>query len=157
MNGLSLCIQGTYIGGFLVVVPFRFIPVHTGNIKPIVAYVHGMAVYPCAYREHHQIVLVAGDADGLSLCIQGTYLWQNVNLHGNRFIPVHTGNIQSILPRLYLPAVYPCAYREHVMLGNKTAEVRGLSLCIQGTSILDDNADFQYRFIPVHTGNILKQ
>ena len=94
-RGLSLCIQGTYIGGFLVVVPFRFIPVHTGNIKPIVAYVHGMAVYPCAYREHRHKFALVFLPTGLSLCIQGTFLsllflWIYV-----RFIPVHTGNMHQ--------------------------------------------------------------
>ena len=50
-----------------------------------------------------------------------------------RFIPVHTGNILTVVPSISLKAVYPCAYREHAgWFANK----------------------LQYRFIPVHTGNI---
>ena len=34
-------------------------------------------------------------------------------LDASRFIPVHTGNIIAPLKPASLPAVYPCAYREH--------------------------------------------
>ena len=51
--------------------------------------------------------------------------------------------------------VYPCAYREHVIRGLLLFLISGLSLCIQGTSMIESHALSFVRFIPVHTGNIV--
>ena len=72
-HGLSLCVQGTYVGK-----PFhfsfkRFIPVCTGNIFAIKFLRNEMAVYPCVYREHLADVALLNIERGLSLCVQGTY------------------------------------------------------------------------------------
>ena len=50
--GLSLCIQGTLLLTFQIIYKCRFIPVHTGNIRPNASIMAQIAVYPCAYREH---------------------------------------------------------------------------------------------------------
>ena len=91
-------------------------------------------VYPCAYREHAHIRKPA-------ICYR-------------RFIPVYTGNILC-LPKMHIVyAVYPCAYREHSLFAQNANIVRGLSLCIQGTSNRALSPSCFFRFIPVHTGNI---
>ena len=52
LNGLSLCIQGTYfLTGCFIKKP-RFIPVYTGNIMLGIELNTVIAVYPCVYREH---------------------------------------------------------------------------------------------------------
>ena len=54
--GLSLCIQGTLGWPFLVLDPFRFIPVYTGNtVFELINLVLG-SVYPCVYREHSKYI-----------------------------------------------------------------------------------------------------
>ena len=52
------------------------------------------AVYPCAYREHGIAQIGISQID--------------------RFIPVHTGNIEISEIIVYSFSVYPCAYREHL-------------------------------------------
>ena len=52
------------------------------------------------------------------------------------------------------PTVYPCAYREHKKYIMNFVFFYGLSLCIQGTLIVDKNNHGTTRFIPVHTGNM---
>ena len=51
-DGLSLCIQGTLSESLQSKNEARFIPVHTGNIWKKLVNEGGIAVYPCAYREH---------------------------------------------------------------------------------------------------------
>ena len=95
-NGLSLCIQGTWVFLRKPCIQFRFIPVHTGNIRNDRWRRHNFTVYPCAYREHIFRLIDTLDRCGLSLCIQGTWN-ESLQNHGNaRFIPVHTGNIPII-------------------------------------------------------------
>ena len=70
-------------------------------------------------------------------------------------IPVCTGNIEmNALSNTDAP-VYPCAYREHYAWWRSIAPLNGLSLCIQGTSLLPAYEETIRRFIPVHTGNII--
>ena len=77
-----------------------------------------------------------------------------VGMSGERFIPVHTGNIVFIELFIFSTAVYPCAYREHLtVIGSKSLSP-GLSLCIQGTFDGSDWSEKLTRFIPVHTGNM---
>ena len=112
-RGLSLCIQGTSVTPRPYFPNPRFIPVHTGNIH-LVGVINALeAVYPCAYREHLRAASLLASANGLSLCIQGTF-WQPERQERHvRFIPVHTGNM-IYNQKIYLQwAVYPCAYREH--------------------------------------------
>ena len=112
-GGLSLCIQGTFAIGVTTDEIYRFIPVHTGNIKGGDIYEISTPVYPCAYREHWVFPNTNTWLRGLSLCIQGTSQ-QLISLSPSfRFIPVHTGNILYIKLRGLQLAVYPCAYREH--------------------------------------------
>ena len=72
------------------------------------------------------------------------------------FIPVCTGNIRTYLHHIGQHPVYPCAYREHDELSNTNGSALGLSLCIQGTLPPFFVYPCLYRFIPVHTGNILE-
>ena len=51
-SGLSLCIQGTCVPVSSTSFKWRFIPVHTGNMRVICLISEAQAVYPCAYREH---------------------------------------------------------------------------------------------------------
>ena len=92
---------------------------------------------------------------GLSLCIQGT----RVTLHGwflgLRFIPVYTGNTMNRYPRSSWTPVYPCVYREHILIRNNSIWNIGLSLCIQGTRLPTVHFSHFCRFIPVYTGNTL--
>ena len=92
-------------------------------------------IYPCVYREHCLSRLQASAVRGLSLCIQGTLYIHCFLIALLRFIPVHTGNIMKSLFSFLYKSVYPCAYREHLLL---------LILVISIG-----------RFIPVHTGNML--
>ena len=71
---------------------------------------------------------------GLSLCIQGTSNFSEKFYPRLRFIPVYTGNIAIDNFSIRKNAVYPCVYREHVLILLLTAE--------------------QLRFIPVYTGNM---
>ena len=67
---------------------------------------------------------------------------------------MYTGNIAVANPIDVSPSVYPCVYREHVKRAFKRRQVRGLSLCIQGTCSLAVFSLYPARFIPVYTGNI---
>ena len=91
----------------------RFIPVYTGNIKRTTSNVFQDTVYPCVYREHAITSLILLAVTGLSLCIQGTFRDNILNVITFRFIPVYTGNM------LFFNKIYNI--------------VNGLSLCIQGT------------------------
>ena len=92
---------------------------------------------------------------GLSLCIQGTYRGNPNIPFRQRFIPVHTGNMPIHKSTSATCSVYPCAYREHNWLMTLAISPAGLSLCIQGTSIYPQFPKCIWRFIPVHTGNII--
>ena len=70
-----------------------------------------------------------------------------------RFIPVYTGNTGQIDKFIDPIAVYPCVYREHCVMWNRTVFLYGLSLCIQGTRIGSRTVTSVSRFIPVYTGN----
>ena len=52
--------------------------------------------------------------------------------------------------------IYPCVYRKHCLSRLQASAVRGLSLCIQGTLYIHCFLIALLRFIPVHTGNIMK-
>ena len=128
---------------------------HTGNIKFTASPPPANTVYPCAYREHWDSNIKSKSLDGLSLCIQGTYLYLNILKINHRFIPVHTGNISSGHQILMVMPVYPCAYREHGKCFTGLGNITGLSLCIQGTFEAEAVLFASIRFIPVHTGNII--
>ena len=73
IDGLSLCVQGTFDGRQTIINVTRFIPVCTGNIMLPVLMPVMNAVYPCVYREHITDATKWRDLDGLSLCVQGTW------------------------------------------------------------------------------------
>ena len=102
----------------------------------------------------HPTVTAWNVYSGLSLCIQGTCTKTTLYELFRRFIPVYTGNISSIDSYKTISTVYPCVYREHLQGETDEVERRGLSLCIQGTSIRVLISMFWGRFIPVYTGNI---
>ena len=91
------------------------------------------AVYPCVYREHAFLNVMPVVSGGLSLCIQGTCKPLLYQLSFVRFIPVYTGNIDIDLSLKIAESVYPCIYREHLLLDFPTLKKNGLSLYIQGT------------------------
>ena len=112
-SGLSLCIQGTQCGCGFSDINQRFIPVYTGNTIAPSADTDPATVYPCVYREHERMQVLAAVMAGLSLCIQGTLGDAKKFTNLNRFIPVYTGNTLDV--QLH--------FRDE----------NGLSLCIQGT------------------------
>ena len=93
---------------------------------------------------------------GLSLCVQGTSTVRILCNRSARFIPVCTGNITNGNGYLKRNPVYPCVYREHVCVNPMCSKRDGLSLCVQGTYNRRTLFKFSVRFIPVCTGNILK-
>ena len=107
------------------------------------------------YREHRCKFTPCHFGNGLSLCIQGTLNHDATRLFPTRFIPVYTGNILHISPRLKPISVYPCVYREHDLRLSGASFGAGLSLCIQGTCLTVKKTHMVPRFIPVYTGNIL--
>ena len=64
-----------------------------------------------------------------------------------------TGNTNQLNIGNVSNSVYPCAYREHFPIVIGVNISHGLSLCIQGTQIVDIQKINDNRFIPVHTGN----
>ena len=56
---------------------------------------------------------------------------------------------------MIITPVYPCAYREHGVCPIIYYPFTGLSLCIQGTLFSYTRTLVRFRFIPVHTGNIV--
>ena len=113
LSGLSLCVQGTFPIVDVKNLFCRFIPVCTGNILVFVVKIYPRSVYPCVYREHIISSGIRGFLYGLSLCVQGTWSFRFIPTNRNRFIPVCTGNMRSLLFNLMTPPVYPCVYREH--------------------------------------------
>ena len=90
--GLSLCIQGTLVALPPPRMHQRFIPVYTGNTSGNALSLAIIAVYPCVYREHITVNEAKKCGRGLSLCIQGTRLNNEIFQLIWRFIPVYTGN-----------------------------------------------------------------
>ena len=70
-----------------------------------------------------------------------------------RFIPVYTGNsfTRELLGKRQ--SVYPCVYRELIIIKIVLNDIAGLSLCIQGTHVGLFGQHSDQRFIPVYTGN----
>ena len=128
---------------------------HTGNTFLANRRIQPRAVYPCAYREHKYMGARSDTNRGLSLCIQGTQRAECDFLYGARFIPVYTGNPQSIQGVFSLSTVYPCVYREPLISKHIASIDFGLSLCIQGTRSGSLVQELLKRFIPVYTGNPL--
>ena len=69
------------------------------------------------------------------------------------FIPVYTGNTGMVIFALIFIAVYPCVYREHILVISIASLGCRLSLCIQGTPIDLPIIAVGMPFIPVYTGN----
>ena len=130
-----------------------FIPVYTGNTSIRQVGIIWSAVYPCVYREHPAVVSRSATLFGLSLCIQGTRSTPSYDRGVRRFIPVYTGNTAINNGRYYELPVYPCVYREHLLIKSYILTNRGLSLCIQGTRQRKTQRRWRIRFIPVYTGN----
>ena len=131
--GLSHCIQGTCQLYQILGLWRRFIPVYTGNMPFPQLALMSKTVYPCVYREHVTARRLGVLSTGLSLCIQGTLSYFHYRQNTVRFIPVYTGNIGAVEMVIKQRSVYPCVYREHCIGKSNPTNVRGLSLCIQGT------------------------
>ena len=95
-TGSSPWARGTHVNQFLVVTGRRFIPVGTGNTESTVSEVSSQAVHPRGHGEHIHLSIVAMGMRGSSPWARGTHI---VNTPGNfhaRFIPVGTGNTESV-------------------------------------------------------------
>ena len=66
---------------------------------------------------------------------------------------MYTGNTDCYVIPVDRLAVYPCVYREHLVIKLIFVLSNGLSLCIQGTRINLPLKKQNDRFIPVYTGN----
>ena len=133
IDGLSLCVQGTPIELSKFEKYVRFIPVCTGNTLVL--------------------LFLPFYLSGLSLCVQGTLQHFPPARPAPRFIPVCTGNTPMRYLAVIFRPVYPCVYREHAASVACVACVAGLSLCVQGTQLLETANNKIERFIPVCTGN----
>ena len=111
------------------------------------------AVYPCVYRELVNLPISYQPQPGLSLCIQGTHTYFRCFNMVIRFIPVYTGNSNTLICFMISLTVYPCVYRELIEKLRILKLIIGLSLCIQGTHRPIINIINRFRFIPVYTGN----
>jgi len=111
--GSSLCVQGTCPLTPKNINKIRFIPVRTGNIIWSGTLVVIIPVHPCAYREHAIDPFLVKIFSGSSLCVQGTWTSGSWEDRRYRFIPVRTGNMETLSLLRYILSVHPCAYREH--------------------------------------------
>ena len=126
---------------------------YTGNTTLSLLHFALRSVYPCVYREHYISHVAPSTLTGLSLCIQGTLLKCRHYQSRWRFIPVYTGNTFSDINTNVSKPVYPCVYREHIVVLTVFVQSTGLSLCIQGTPTSTPVRYPSPRFIPVYTGN----
>ena len=126
---------------------------HIGNTDFCLPYLIQLTVYPYAYREHYLCCCKFVPKLGLSLCIQGTLIPSRSCFNLYRFIPMHIGNTTYATIGLISHAVYPYAYREHLVIKPNKEGRDGLSLCIQGTHSPEVYGARVNRFIPMHIGN----
>ena len=130
---------------------------YTGNSEHHLSWLLVLAVYPCVYRELELKWVFWVSFYGLSLCIQGTPIKGITLPPKSRFIPVYTGNSNHNPAPPKCEAVYPCVYRELNHGRYQLQFDRGLSLCIQGTHMIDLDIFVIKRFIPVYTGNSISE
>ena len=74
-------------------------------------------------------------------------------MNRRRFIPVDTGNTNSLETVLLFPSVYPRGYGEHSLSDIDGGKYSGLSPWIRGTLHSLSRIFLLIRFIPVDTGN----
>ena len=86
----------------------------TGNIGLNTHLNEQNPVYPCVYREHHNVCSILRKQPGLPLCVQGTFIAIVRVIISFRFTPVCTGNMLLVSAVKSDESVYPCVYREHV-------------------------------------------
>ena len=90
---------------------------------------------------------------GISLYLQGTLDSLINNLFFIRYIPVPTGNSSDLLAPINFLTVYPCTYRELVVVAYFRFFDAGISLYLQGTPLPATLNVKGIRYIPVPTGN----
>ena len=90
---------------------------------------------------------------GISLYPQGTLPTSSVVLTISRYIPVPTGNARTRWGDIQHSAVYPCTYRELMILLMSWFLHLGISLYLQGTQLANRTQYLKARYIPVPTGN----
>ena len=112
-----------------------------------------LTVYPCTYRElfrYHRFYTVLF---GISLYLQGTLISLIIFFNFLRYIPVPTGNSGCGLFGKIETSVYPCTYRELLVIVAFALYGFGISLYLQGTPGSDRKEEYEIRYIPVPTGN----
>ena len=70
--GISLYLQGTLRFWLYNCLNWRYIPVPTGNARPIIFNCFLISVYPCTYRERPSDIVIMSSCSGISLYLQGT-------------------------------------------------------------------------------------
>ena len=114
----------------------RYIPVPTGNACAILSPNKITAVYPCTHRERCGLHRVVTSSPGISLYLQGTPAIKSRLPAIDRYIPVPTGNSNTLTWKLSISSVYPCTYRELFSTKILYVIVSGISLYLQGTLLI---------------------
>ena len=154
--GISLYLQGTLNRFAAEQDKGRYIPVPTGNSTAI-KYIEGLyTVYPCTYRELKTPFFTSACEAGISLYLQGTLALKTLALNRSRYIPVPTGNSKYHCASFLSSPVYPCTYRELILLASLISSFRGISLYLQGTRKKSLPKKWKTWYIPVPTGNSCK-
>ena len=131
----------------------RFIPVGTGNTCAKLVVINQQAVHPRGHGEHSPLGKLALICGGSSPWARGTQQDRLVRRLTSRFIPVGTGNTQSLeLYQLHC-AVHPRGHGEHGLDPETTCSTDGSSPWARGTPHHYPTTIVKLRFIPVGTGN----
>ncbi len=132
----------------------RFIPAHTGNIGAGTGGETLRAVHPRTHGEHPFWGTLLQACGGSSPHTRGTCLGGLHDPGDLRFIPAHTGNMNSGAPPCRDKTVHPRTHGEHLRFDPVHAGVSGSSPHTRGTSPCMSLAGHRLRFIPAHTGNM---
>ena len=145
--------RGTRLPGNLGSCQHRFIPAHAGNTRSSESGPRNKPVHPRACGEHCLGRFRNYCGCGSSPRMRGTRDGEKKNDPGNRFIPAHAGNTQSIRPPLILMAVHPRACGEHSRRARIVIVSPGSSPRMRGTLLCRLWSLVKVRFIPAHAGN----
>ena len=151
--GSSPWARGTLHAQYETYLPFRFIPVGTGNTSSLTMKLIMSAVHPRGHGEHPFGQLAMYCLNGSSPWARGTQFTQVRGSSVSRFIPVGTGNTWVIKYAVHGIPVHPRGHGEHFMGLGSVGLVCGSSPWARGTLRRGFTNGINTRFIPVGTGN----
>ena len=132
-GGSSPHTRGTSSCWVYVIVLFRFIPAHAGNIGSSGLANHTRPVHPRTRGEHLAICLTRAMKDGSSPHTRGTYAADEFHALQVRFIPAHAGNMARFLCPRVPGTVHPRTRGEHPGGETATVDFTGSSPHTRGT------------------------